>query len=245
MKSWWLKLTARYDALQLRERWLIAVALLGGIALIAYSACIDPALRRSQAAERSIAEAHTRLTDIQAQVLALNAPERHPDLEARAELTTLQGRLDALSLRLHTLESLLVPPDRMTALLEEMIGTRDAHNGLRLISLKTLPVTPLLSSDKAGAGAGNGEESTAQPRPQTHPQPTAGGSGKASGLYRHGVEIRLEGSYPNLLAYLDRLENSPLKLLWVSATLSTEQHPRLVLTLTVYSLSMDRTWLVV
>ena len=36
-----------------------------------------------------------------------------------------------------------------------------------------------------------------------------------------------------------------MNLLWNSVALSAVGHPRLVLTLTVYSLSLDRTWLVV
>jgi len=34
-------------------------------------------------------------------------------------------------------------------------------------------------------------------------------------------------------------------LLWSGVSLSADKHPRLVLTLTVYSLSLDRAWLIV
>jgi MSHA biogenesis protein MshJ len=36
-----------------------------------------------------------------------------------------------------------------------------------------------------------------------------------------------------------------LKLLWSNVALAAEQHPKLVLTLTVYTLSLDRAWLIV
>ena len=45
MKASWLALAARYDALQLRERWLVAAAVLGGILLIGYSLFVDPAMK--------------------------------------------------------------------------------------------------------------------------------------------------------------------------------------------------------
>ena len=67
----------------------------------------------------------------------------------------------------------------------------------------------------------------------------------ADGLFKHGVEITLEGSYQELAAYLERLEQAKPKLLWSSVSLSAENHPRLVLTLTVYSLSLERAWLIV
>lgn len=67
----------------------------------------------------------------------------------------------------------------------------------------------------------------------------------SAGLFKHGVEIRLEGNYQELTAYLERLEQAKSKLLWSSVTLVAEQHPKLVLTLTVYTLSLDRAWLIV
>jgi MSHA biogenesis protein MshJ len=56
------------------------------------------------------------------------------------------------------------------------------------------------------------------------------------------VEIRVEGSYPELLAYLQALEALPHKLLWGSLQLHVEQHPRAVLTLRVYTLSPQAGW---
>jgi MSHA biogenesis protein MshJ len=233
MNAGWLKTTARYDAMPRRERWLVALTLVAVISWAAYFFYIGPALQRYEAAERGIAGAQARLVDIQTQMTSLNAPDRHPDVAARKELGALRTRLDALSGRMRIVESMLVPPEKMPVLLEEMIGTR---KGLRLVSLKTLPVMPFLDTDKPGNDEGKAGEKAAQ---------SSVSSGKTSGLYRHGVEIQLEGHYQDLLTYLERLEKSPLKLLWGVAVLSADQHPQLVLTLTVYSLSMDHTWLVV
>lgn len=226
MKAMWLKMAARYDALQQRERWLVAVAILGGIVLLGFVLFIEPALKRGQLTERAMAEQRTQLASMQAQTAGLRAPERNPDVAARAELDGLRKQLEDLSGRLRTLESSLVPPERMPDLLEEMIGKR---SGLRLLSLKTLPVAPFVEKEKEKGGAGD----------------AAAKVEKTGGLFKHGVEISLEGSYQELSAYLERLEKSPMKLLWSRVALSAETHPRLVLTLTVYSLSLDRAWLVV
>ena len=68
-------------------------------------------------------------------------------------------------------------------------------------------------------------------------------AGMTGGLYKHGVELRLEGGYAELADYLARLEKLPQKLLWSNASLSADKHPKLVLTLTVFTLSLDRAWL--
>ena len=62
-------------------------------------------------------------------------------------------------------------------------------------------------------------------------------------LYRHGVEIRLEGSYGQLQAYLAQLEKLQQKLLWGKLEYRVIDYPKAELTLTVYTLSPDRTWL--
>ena len=226
MSSGWKKMAARFDALQSRERALIAAAVFGGIVLIGFSAWLDPALARKRLAERTSMEQQEQLEALRAQQVVLQSPLRDPDVAARTDLESLKKQLGELSGRVTALESSLVPPQRMPGLLEEMIGRR---TGMRLVSLKTLPASPLLG----------------KPAAETSAKASSSSAGVQAGLYKHGVEIRLEGGYAELAAYLERLEQSGLKLLWSSVSLSAEKHPKLVLTLTVYTLSLDRTWLIV
>lgn len=223
-----LKWAARYDALGRRERGLIAAAWLGALVVIAYTGFIDPALKRAQSAERSAKEYQAQLASLRAQGSSVQSARQNPDAAAHAELSALKKQLADLSGRLVVMERSLIPPQRMAALLEDVIG----HTSLRLISLRTLPFTAVLG--KAGGGEGSGA-----------PLPGEKAAHPSSGLFRHGIEIRLEGSYQELANYLERLEASSSKLLWSSAALSAEQHPKLVLTLTVFTLSLDRTWLIV
>ncbi len=241
MKALFLRLTASFDARARRERYLIALALLGGVALIVWSALIDPAHMRRVAAERGLVEQRAQLAALAAQAQALQAPGQTPEGQAAAELAQLRQQLDALNARYRALDGSLVAPQQVASLLEELLGRQ---GGLRLLSLRTLPVAPVLGAKDAAAaklaipaaGAGGKSASGAD---------AVASAGAAAGLYKHGVEIRLEGGYAELVAYLERLEKSPRKLLWNSVTLSAENHPRLVLTLTVFTLSLDRTWLVV
>lgn len=241
MKSFFQKLIARFDALNVRERWLVSAAVLGGIVLIGHSLFVAPAQTRARLAERNLSEQQAQLVALNAQMLAMQSPNQDPNVAARAELDGLKKQLAEQAARLALMESSLVPPHQMSGLLEEMIGRRP---GLRLISLKTLPVAAALEKKALDGSAESG-------KPVAAPAPTpATGSATASvkvsdGLFKHGVEITLEGSYQELTAYLERLEQATPKLLWSSVSLSADQHPRLVLTLTVYSLSLERAWLIV
>ena len=218
MKSFYLGLADKFDALALRERYLVAVALLGGVLLVGWTMIVDPALVRSRVAERAIVNQRSQLATLAAQTQALQAPEKNPEALAGAELAELKKRLSALNARFAALGGDLVPPERMAGLLEELLGRK---RGLHLLGLRTLPAASVLEPKAAGVEAG------------------------AAGLYKHGVEISLEGGYAELTEYLAQLEKSPQKLLWSSVTLSAETYPKLVLTLTVYTLSLDRTWLIV
>jgi MSHA biogenesis protein MshJ len=62
-------------------------------------------------------------------------------------------------------------------------------------------------------------------------------------LYRHGVELAVEGSYADLLSYCAALETLPQHLLWGGMKLAADKHPQIVLTLRLYTLSVDRNWL--
>ena len=61
-------------------------------------------------------------------------------------------------------------------------------------------------------------------------------------LYRHGVELTVEGRYADLLAYLRTLEASPQRLLWGSLQLEVLEHPQVLLTLRLHTLSTDTDW---
>lgn len=228
MKLFFLQLTDKFDGLATRERYLVAVALLGGALLVGWTTIIDPALVRARIAERAIVDQRSQLAALTAQTQALQAPDKNPEALAGAELAELKKRLHALNARFAALEGELVPPERMAGLLEALLGHK---RGLHLLGLRTLPVTSVLEA-KAGSGVADAGGQ-------------AGQAGQAGGLYKHGVEIKLEGGYGELTDYLAQLEKSPQKLLWSSVTLSAENYPKLVLTLTVYTLSLDRTWLIV
>ena len=94
--------------------------------------------------------------------------------------------------------------------------------GLRLISLKTLAPQSIV----AGTTGAKAPAKEAQDKPAE----------RVFDLYRHGVEIRLEGSY-------DDLEKLPQRLLWGELVYRVIDYPRAEIRLTLYSLSPDKAWL--
>ena len=124
----------------------------------------------------------------------------------------------------------------MPALLESYLAR---SNALQLLSLRTLPPASVIQRTPGAEGKDNaipavGEKATT----------AAKSLAAAPNLFKHAVELKLAGTYPELLAYVRALENAPQRLLWGQMELVTLDYPRSQLTLTVYTLSLDKSWMV-
>lgn len=64
-------------------------------------------------------------------------------------------------------------------------------------------------------------------------------------VFRHGVELTVTGTYAELFDYLVALERLPTQLYWGTAELNVVNHPVSRLRLVIYTVSLDKAWLVV
>lgn len=102
-----------------------------------------------------------------------------------------------------------------------------------------LPGMPAASAPSSLANAG-------APPPAPAPAPAAAPALAVKPpdlLFRHGVEITLSGSYMDMIAYMEALEGLPTQLFWGKAEFEVEKYPNARLTLTLYTLSMDKKWM--
>ena len=234
----WQQWAARFAALTRRERAIVAGAVLVGGGFLIFNFGIDPLLVKARSATRAEVAARAELAQQQSMVATLNAKNADPDAANRSRLAQARQELSAVSARLTSFEAGMVPPARMQAFLEGLLAK---NRSIELLGLKTLPVTQVgatAAADKTEAAAG----AIAQ---------AAKDSGKdgsvqtGDGIYQHGIEIRLAGSYNDLLNYLAELERMPQRMMWNSISLTVEKYPRNIMVLRVYTLSLDRNWLVV
>lgn len=220
----WETLATRYAALSRRERIMIAAGLLLGPLLIGNALFLEPQAARQKLAKAELERLGTQFGELQAQVQTLQLQlQNDPDAGRKAELAALQADREKLDRQLQDIGSALVRPQDMNALLERLLAR---HAGLRLLSLKTLPPESVV-----GLPAAETPEATAKRPPRVFD------------LYRHGVEIRLEGSYAELQAYVEQLEAAPQRLLWGELEYRVGEYPRAEMRLIVYTLSPERTWL--
>lgn len=237
----------RFNNLSLRERGIIAGAVLLGGLMLTNLLLIDPQLTRKATQTKRIAQTKNEMAAVEAQVAEMQAKVKDPDASNRAALQDIRKNMAAVDLRLHNIQDSLVTPDKMQSFLENLLS-RNAR--LDLMALRTQAATPLVTH--AAETAAKKSESRDKDKIKDKDAPPAAkpdvtkevASGPGAGIYKHAIEIRIAGSYPDLARYLSELENMPQRILWERAELSVDKYPRNILTVTVYTLSLDKQWLI-
>lgn len=228
----WAILNKRYLALQPRERYLMLAAIVLVPLMLLNTLFLEPSQKRGRAAGQQLKSGEATRNELLQQVSVLQATlEKSPDAALKSELQQLSEARQLSDGLLSQLKDALVSPAQMNDLLD---GVLARQAGLRLVSLRTLPPESLLekSTEKGTEkAASNADKQAAEPGPATFD------------LYRHGVEIKLDGSFHDLQAYLVQLEEQGKRVLWGRLSFNVQAHPRARMTLVIYTLSTEKTWL--
>lgn len=261
MKALWIKLCTRLDAMTLRERGMVFAAVAASIVFLAYTMVLEPLLAKQKVLLAQIKQQQNQIGGIDREIAQMAAAfVVDPDAEGRARLQSLQKQIADGSTALLNMQKGLVAPEKVAPLLGHILR---GNGKLRLLSMKTLPVSGLSESklDMGGpaiaapqraavagaAGPNAGPGVSAAGGAAVQPPSTAAGTPAAPKprelLYRHGVEIVLQGSYLDMIQYMDALQALPAQLFWGKARLDASQYPGARLTLTLYTLSLDTRWM--
>jgi MSHA biogenesis protein MshJ len=228
-------IAARFGKLQMKERRLIMIAGIGGVLMLGYAFAIDPAQQKAAVQKNQLAQQRAELATLQTQLASLRQQAANPDAQLNKEVEETLKQIGGIEGELREFDHLLVSPAQMPRLLQSLLAK---NRGLELVSLKTLPASPLLAPPEA-----------AKPTPsmQAQPAPVAGAKPlpPPGGIYRHAIEITIAGGYADLLRYAEELQHISPRPLWSGMKLKVVEYPRSELTFTLYTLSLDLPWLAV
>lgn len=205
----------RIDNASLRERVLVFLATALILVYVLNAALLTPLRDEQRRLSVSIAQNERELRTIQGELQRqIRARASDPDVRNRERAAVLRAEIANLDGRIAEEQRRFTTPQRMRDVLEEML---QREKRLRLVDLKTLPVTDMAASQGQAARR----------------------------VFRHGVELTLAGSYLDLHAYLSALEGLSTQLYWGRAEMAVAEYPVATLKITVYTLSFDQAWLVV
>ncbi|MCF7203131.1 type II secretion system protein GspM [Pseudomonas oligotrophica] len=195
-------LKQRWRALAPREQWLTYAVGLTLLGLLYLLLVVDPLTQRRDAldagrrqAEASQLEAQASLRELEAKLAA------DPNRPYREALDKAQLEHEALSQRIDAQTRALVSPAKMKLLLQDLLRNQPK---LRLVELESFSAP--LRQPTGGA----------EPGSESEPAP-------AASFYRHGLRLRLEGGYFDLLTYLQAVQASGWRLHWDSLDYQVEE----------------------
>jgi MSHA biogenesis protein MshJ len=229
LKRLWQQYVAKMEAASLRERVMIfAAAAVATVALL-NGVLVEPELVKQRRLARDVEQRQGDIRKVQEQLQKLELARRaDPDQATRSQLDAVRVRTAQAEEKLKDEQRKFVPPERIGALLEEMLAR---NRRLQLVDMRTLPVAAL--------------DPAAPTQKPAADKPAASKPVSAGTIYRHGVEITLTGNYLDLLAYLRDLEKLPSQMYWGKLDLSVASYPKVQLKLSVYTMSLDLAWLIV
>lgn len=207
------RLASTIDALNLRERAMLAVILVLAVWAAWQTLLMAPLTVERKSLATRIDTARSTVTTLNQSIQVMAAQRsRDPLAEQRLQLEQLQADAKALDAELASATSSLIDPQQMGAVLEAILAKQQAVTVVAITSLVPEPINP--------------EQAAGMPP-----------------IFRHGLQLDLEGDYLDLLRFLQALDALPWEFVWsgLQLTADGEQRPRLRLTL--QTLSLKRGWL--
>ena len=231
MKQHWERVMLRLDALNLRERVLVFLGAALVVIFLLNMVLLEPAFRKQKVLSEKIKSEQASISRLQLEIQGkAQSQTLDPDKANQDRLKKLQEEMAALRGDLDGLQGNLVPPDKVALMLEDILKR---HGRLRLISLRNLPRVSLNELDEKRA-EGNAPKAAAG---------QAARGGESGAIYQHAVEIVVYGNYVDMQNYLAALESLRWQLYWSKARFQVDRYPNGTLSLTVYTLSLDKSWL--
>lgn len=198
----------RIDNLALRERILLLAAAVAVMFLLIDTLILQPTLKAQQVAGQQIVDLEVKLNSLRqsAQLLSYKSDS---DLAAsrRQSRDQLAAELAELDSRIISQLGALVEPAQAARVLEQLLSS---HTGLKLTTLNA-SAEPLKDMELE--------------------QPS-----ETPGLARYQLDMVVQGSYLDLLNYLQSLEAMPWKFFWQQVDFQATEHPHAETRLQLYTL---------
>ncbi|HET8705626.1 MAG TPA: hypothetical protein VFM46_04910 [Pseudomonadales bacterium] len=265
MKAQLMAWLDKINALSLRERMMITAAVLAVFGMIWNFLLLTPAQAEIKMLATKNNETLAEIATLAEQrVQLLEHPPVDPNDALKSRLADTTQGISEIDKQLHGATTDLISSQRMVEVLRALVS----NQGLELISVKSLPVIPIVTQtgfDPAPAKTEN-VKSTEAVDIHKSTSVVADAVDRALGknhslmgnkdaatatekekphptLFRHGLEIQMRGGFSAILSYLRATENLPWRLYWDTLEYKVETYPNAKIVLRVYTLSVDEGWI--
>ena len=203
-----------------RERALAVVVLLIALGVLLDILLLAPLRMARTSAQKEVTVLRGQVAELQSQVMEQS---REGDAQFAERSAALKARRAHADHVIRDAQVDLISPQDMR---EQLAAILARFPQLKVLSITNLPPAPL--GDAVGATGVAGANAA----------PTV-----AAGVYQHGLEMKVEGRYFDLIAYLEALEKTPRRVYWRELDLSVNEQGIPVTRLAIFTLSKEAVWM--
>lgn len=214
MSSYFQSNAKKFDALNLRERFLFGLTTLVVISLAWWHFYASPVMLETELLVQENIRINAEVDQTRAAIKNIrDTIAAGVNKEKKFKLAQLEKALNAVEerLRLKTIE--LIDPEKMFSLMTQLIYR---ESRLKLLSLKRREVKPAITLP---------EEQQDE-----------------AGIYRHVLEVKFSGKFADILKYMRSLEALDWKLIWDEIEVVSDEYPLITVKVVISTLSTRKEW---
>lgn len=262
------QLTNQINARNIRERVLIFIASILVLSWFLNVALLDPIFAKERQLIAQINTDQGELNNLEAEINILrHGGVLNPNQKELNRIKELTEKLKDLHHQVQSSQSNVVIAERVPDMLQDILSQ---HQALTLVSIRTLPTDDLTSKTKQKQQQGrttdekqydetvknmlksdiNDDLAAAELDPnkkmaemQKKYEEKKKLVTNVPKLFKHGIEIKIRGSYGQLVDYTHALEKLDWRMGWAELTLESKNYPESELTIIVYTLSLESEWI--
>jgi len=221
----WLAYSEKFSNTTPREQYLIIASGLVAIIFILYSLFLEAPIQRVEQLNKQVIQTEQNNKNNQDSIRVLEqALSEDPNVALRKQLLQYQAKLGGIDERLLALTSDLIDPIQMRYALIKLLKLQE---GVKLLSFRVLPASAVTQSKTNSATDKIANVTVGDIKAQT----------EQLQLYRHGINIKLQGQYFQLKDYLTQLEGLSWTFFWQEFDYQLKVYPVSELEIEIYSLS--------
>ena len=229
LKEWGEKI----DDLSLRERGAVFFCTLVVIYFLWDLFLMQPLQIAEKRTNSQLQQKQAEQFALNAELLQLNVNKQSdPNKADKEKLQSLKRQLAETEVEVEESTQHLISPKQMAVMLEAVLLK---VKGLELLEIKGLGSSPIVEVKAPAGGEANNEQADVEAQTVS--------ASVVKNAYKHGLRIVFQGDYMSTLEYIQELEGLGWGFFWESLDLEVKEYPDSIVSITVYTLSLNKNWI--
>ncbi len=236
MKNYWQLASDKVLDLSLRERSLILITAVFLLIFGISHFVLDDLYQKEDNLKAQLRSSRQSIQQLKLDKATLeNTLRKDPNEATLLELARVKGSLQNTDDELALFTADLIGAKEMTVVLGDIL---QRANKVKLISLESLPVQPLMP--QLAEAVENKKTAVESAEPEGVAADALEDGADDIVLYQHGLRIKLSGSYFDIQKYLQEIETLPKNFYWRIFDYQTTTYPKADVLMEIYTVSMDK-----